>query len=1011
MISTIRRLAIAAAAASLVLGGPVLPAVAGGPRVPVPSEARIRAARGNLVAVVRSGGRTRFEAVRAPRGRERETAVRLATRLDIVAVVVDRPVSIAGWPQDGAPDDPYYAQYQGDLAQIGVPGAWPTTRGSGSTVAVLDTGANLGHPDLAGLHVVGTYNALDGTANVGDGHGHGTHTLGTVAAQTDNGIGVAGIAPDADILVVKVLGDNGSGSFSALANGMEWAIAHGADVISMSLGASGTADMFAGFAYAADDAYRAGVSVVAAAGNTGDTRLHFPSCWDHVLSVASVNAANGRSSFSTMNSCADLAAPGESTLSTSAAGAYVAMSGTSMATPHVAGVIGLMASAVPGIGPDAVEAALAATALDRGEAGRDEQYGHGVVNAAEALVAAMGGGTLPPVPTPRPTPVPTPTATPAPTPAPLAAKVTKLAASPTTISHDPNGYCPAAAKGTTITATTAPAGATSSVASSVTLGYLRPGSAEPVSVAMTRVGATTAGTTWTAIVSTGAAGLVSAGTVSYWVTAANAAGAVTRFPVGTAVSRLTVAVCPNTGPSIGTVWANRTVAATNPLGSGSVPPGMATEVTLSAYATDTDGVASASVTLRGAGLASPVAVPMAPASGAWAATVNLGSAGVQGGSLATAVTVTDVLGKASTKAGPAITVVRADTAGQAAVAAIEGAADNRPLVTVTADDADAAFTATRSTLAVAVRWTATYGPPTGGTAATATVTTAAAYRGGRTWVAALPATWLTTAVSDVRITAVPVATDPYKAVTTGTPVTATVVARGAPSVIASWASAAGVYTDPLGTGNVAVLPLPRSVSFTARVADTDAVAGVAIAYTAPGVSGTRTLPMTRSGSVWVATLTPSTDGIGGTGKISWKVAATDELGLVGYGATGTIAVTRADTAGRAAVVAAEADAANATVVTIEADDADATFAPPMSTTLKVTLKWTVVYQAATGYRTSSGTATGAYGGGRTWKARIASAAWLATAGAATFTLTASATDPYGKASTGVSSLVVRAWGR
>ena len=279
MTSMTRRLVLAIAAASLVLGSLALPVTARGPRVSVPSVAKIQAAGGRLVAITRSDGRTHFEAVKAPRGQERETARELASRPGIVAVTVDRMAFLDAWPESGNPNDPYFASYQADLPQINVGGAWATTRGAGATIAILDTGANLAHPDLAGLRVTGTYNAFDGTGNVADGHGHGTHVLGTVAAQTNNGIGVAGIAPDAGVLVVKVLSDAGSGPWSTIMNGVEWAISHGATVISMSLGSSGTAEQFAPFAYATDDAYRAGVTVIAASGKTVTSGLHFPACF------------------------------------------------------------------------------------------------------------------------------------------------------------------------------------------------------------------------------------------------------------------------------------------------------------------------------------------------------------------------------------------------------------------------------------------------------------------------------------------------------------------------------------------------------------------------------------------------------------------------------------------------------------------------------------------------------------------------------------------------------------
>jgi serine protease len=1002
VISTVRRLVLGAVAATLVIGSSVVPAAAHGARVSVPSDARIRAAGGRLVAVTRSGGRTRFDVVRAPRGHERETALELARRDDIVAVVVDRTARIDAWPESGSPNDPYYAAYQGDLPQINATGAWATTRGAGATVAVLDTGANLAHPDLAGLHVVGTYNAFDGTANVADGHGHGTHTLGTVAAQTNNGIGVAGVAPDVNVLVVKVLDDGGSGSFSGVATGMEWAIAHGATVITMSLGASGTPDQFAGFEYAAIDAYDAGVTVVAAAGNTGDSRLHFPSCWSHVLSIASVGPSSVRSSFSTMNACNDLAAPGENTLSTSRTGDYVMMSGTSMATPHVAGVIGLVQSVVPGIRPDAVASALETTAWDQGDSGRDDLYGYGLVNAGRALVAAAGG--TPPHPPPTPTPAPTPVV--------LPAKVTRLSASPTTISYDANGYCPTAARTTTIAAVTAVATSTNATAASVSLSYLAPGATTPASVAMTRGATTTAGTTWTAALSTSTPGLAVAGAVTYWVTARNANASGVRYPDGTGVARVSIAVCPNTAPAITYVVADRSTVATNPLGTGTIPVGFATRAVVTAAATDTDGVASAALTVSGAGLSEAATLPMTLSGGTWTATIDPSSLRAQGGSLATKVAVTDRLGKVASRSGPTLTVVRADTAGSAAVTSIEGAADNRPVVTVTADDPDATFTATRSTLTVAVRWSASYRAATGVTTVVPLSTVTAAYVSGRTWRAFLPATWLTTAVTDVRITATPVATDPYAKTTTGATVTASVLPRGAPTVLTASASTTAVYTDPLGTGNVADLGgIARSVTFTARVADSDAVTRVVVTYTAPGVTGTITLPMTLVDGTWTATLTPSTAGIPGTGTIAWKVAATDALGLTGSRAGTAVAVMRADTAGTASIAGAMAEPANTTIVGIDADDADAAFPTPTTATLRVTLRWSATYVTSTGAHAASGTGTAVYLGEKHWLVRLATAGWLGVAGSGAFTLTPVATDPYGKITTGDTRFVtVRAFG-
>lgn len=621
----LHRLIVAAAAAGLLVGVVAVPTVAACPRVPVPAEAAIRAAGGRLVAIERVGGRTTFHAVKASRGREAATARALAAAPDVDAVVVDRAVSVAAWPDDGPPDDPAFATSQGGFGLIDVAGAWPATRGAGATVAVLDTGADLAHPDLAGLRIEGTWNALDGSTNVADGHGHGTHVLGTLAATANNGIGVAGVAPDVGVLVVKVLGDDGVGTFSAVANGMEWAIAHGADVISMSLGATGTADMYSGFAVAAEDAWRAGVVVTAAAGNTGDARLHFPACWDHVIAVASVGPTTARSSFSTANACTDVAAPGEGILSTFRGGGYVRMSGTSMATPHVAGVAALVRSAAPGAGPDTVETILEGTALDLGPEGRDPGYGDGLVQAGASLAVATGRAPMP--------------------------------------------------------------------------------------------------------------------------------------------------VPGNVAPEVAAFGVDHARIATNPLGTGTVPAGLGFTARVRAVAEDPDGVASATLVLRGAGLAVPVYVSMAPDAGAWATTVDTRLIAIPGGTLSTSVLVRDALGKAITRPGPSLTVVRADTRGTAAVTRVERPAPRRVKVTVAASDADATFAGSATTLTARVRWRATWLDAAGRPRATSWRVTSAAYRGGHRWSVVLPSRWWTAGLRRVRITAIPLAIDPYRGVTTGGAVT------------------------------------------------------------------------------------------------------------------------------------------------------------------------------------------------------------------------------------------------
>jgi hypothetical protein len=315
--------------------------------------------------------------------------------------VPDAVVTADGWPTT-APNDPLYAGSQADLGVMGIPTAWATTAGSSSViVAVLDTGMYAAHVDLAGINVVSPRNEITDTTDVADGHGHGTHVIGEIAAATDNGLGVAGIAPGVSIMPIKVLGDNGSGWFSDILDGIDWARTHGATVISMSLGGQLDPAMVPYYQPVVDAAYAAGITIVAAAGNNGNGTISYPGAFDHVLSIAATNNADQRASFSNANSTVDLAAPGVGIMSTYKDGGYVSMSGTSMSTPHVAAVAGLVRSAHPTETVDQVEQALRSTAVDLGVAGRDDMFGSGRVDAAAAI--AWTPGPTPPAPTPNPT--------------------------------------------------------------------------------------------------------------------------------------------------------------------------------------------------------------------------------------------------------------------------------------------------------------------------------------------------------------------------------------------------------------------------------------------------------------------------------------------------------------------------------------------------------------------------------------------------------------------------------
>ncbi len=233
---------------------------------------------------------------------------------------------------------------------------------SGVKVAILDTGLDFAHEDLQGLFAWGMsfykgnrqISATECTTTsfsaCKDGHGHGTHVAGTVAAQ-DNAVGVLGIAPQVSLYVFKVLSDRGSGSYSAIANGIISATngpdgipgtADDADVISMSLGGpSGTVELENAVNYALNN----GVVIVAATGNDGASTPSYPAAYPGVMKVGAIDSNNNIASFS--NRGEDVFAPGVSVLSTLPGNTYDSWSGTSMATPHVSGVVALAIAAHP----------------------------------------------------------------------------------------------------------------------------------------------------------------------------------------------------------------------------------------------------------------------------------------------------------------------------------------------------------------------------------------------------------------------------------------------------------------------------------------------------------------------------------------------------------------------------------------------------------------------------------------------------------------------------------------
>ena len=348
------------------------------------------------------------------------------------------------------PNDVNYNK-QWHYDQINLPEAWDISMGDSQViVAVIDTGVVMSHEDLSGNLLSTGYDFISSTVSSNDGDGidadpddpgdgfsleysswHGTHVSGTVAATTDNNIGVAGVAPNVKIMPIRVLGKSGGTSYdieqsiryaAGLSNDSLTVPPQTADIINMSLGggypSSSVQDSIT-------EAYNSGVVIVAAAGNSNTDSWSYPASYEGVISVAAVGHTNERSSYSNYGTTIDLAAPGgdnnvdnnndgkpdsttilstgiDTSLSTRAS-SYEYMQGTSMAAPHVAGVVALMKSAYSGLTPSLLDALIQNGMITTdvsgdGAAVRNNDLGYGVIDAHKAVQKAtdLAGGAAPP---------------------------------------------------------------------------------------------------------------------------------------------------------------------------------------------------------------------------------------------------------------------------------------------------------------------------------------------------------------------------------------------------------------------------------------------------------------------------------------------------------------------------------------------------------------------------------------------------------------------------------------
>lgn len=317
-------------------------------------------------------------------GRAEELASRLGADPSVAEVTLDYVRSAAA-----TPNDPAFGYDQDYLKTVRVPTAWDRSKGSlTQVVAVIDTGVNGKHPDLVGRTVAG-YNAI---RNVGiaagaasDDNGHGSMVSGIIAAATNNGVGISGVAWNAKIMPVKVLDGTGNGTDSDVAEGVNWAVSHGAKILNLSLGGDGDNPALHD---AVKNAVAKGAVVIVAAGNWGDDVPQYPAAYPEAIAVGATDSTGALTDFSSYGPWIDVAAPGWGILSTRLADTYYFGDGTSFSAPIVAGVATLIRTQSPALTPAQVLSRLRSTARDAGPRGIDPYYGAGVVDATNAL----GGG-------------------------------------------------------------------------------------------------------------------------------------------------------------------------------------------------------------------------------------------------------------------------------------------------------------------------------------------------------------------------------------------------------------------------------------------------------------------------------------------------------------------------------------------------------------------------------------------------------------------------------------------
>lgn len=295
---------------------------------------------------------------------------------------------------DVIPNDPGWGN-QYNLAAIRAPAGWQLNTGAvWVTIAIIDSGVDLTHPDLF-VRILPGYDFVNNDNDPQDDNGHGTHVAAIAAASSNNAVGISGVNWGASILPVKVLNASGNGTYTNVAAGIVWATNHGAQVINLSLGGASPSFVLSD---AVDYAYTHGVTLVASTGNAGAPAVLYPAAFDAIIAVGATDISNSWASFSNYGPEVDVVAPGANIYSAYPGGGYGYRSGTSMSAPHVSGLAAILWG-IPGNGPAKIRTIIESTSQDLGNPGWDEFFGNGLIQMDAAILNAL------PIPTVTPTDV------------------------------------------------------------------------------------------------------------------------------------------------------------------------------------------------------------------------------------------------------------------------------------------------------------------------------------------------------------------------------------------------------------------------------------------------------------------------------------------------------------------------------------------------------------------------------------------------------------------------------